>query len=481
MLVELWAQNNTRIGYKPRVRSWRRSLLFGCSLLGWIAAALSLGRAWRHVSFAWDVWYYHLPFAARLVGILPREEVSFDALNEARYEGFPRLAELAQGALWKITGRPEAANLLGWAALVICALVVARATRTSAGALVLAWLAIPVVQIHASVAYVDLPANACAAALVVLVWRARRDLAWTLVAITLAAIAVNMKILLAPLVCASLLALAIRARAYAVIALASPLVFATELWNLARFGNPAYPVVVRVLGRALPGLEEPYAEIAPRWASLPQPARFAASLLEVGLPPFGDEHRYTVDQWMPPEMDGNRMGGFLHVYVIAMLIALVLFARRSRDGRRAAIAFVGVTAIVAVMPQSHVLRYYMAWMLALVALVVVLGQRELRRAPRLGLVASAIAPLAALFVTTHATRGWHLTPDRSSFADLIASVVDRGAIPEREGARACVDKAPWSVLYAARFHPPRRYAIEIAERCDQGAVVTRPSKPDTSL
>ena len=42
-------------------------------------------------SQAWDVGYYHLPFAARLAGILPADSFVFHPANVARFEGFTLL------------------------------------------------------------------------------------------------------------------------------------------------------------------------------------------------------------------------------------------------------------------------------------------------------------------------------------------------------------------------------------------------------
>jgi hypothetical protein len=284
----------------------------------------------------------------------------------------------------------------------------------------------------------------CAAVVVLVVHRAlvhQRELPrrWIVVALVMGALATNVKLLLAPVVFASLVVLALESRrSRLVCVLASPIVFASQLVNL----------------------------VSPRFLPWPQPFRFAASLLEAGAHPFGHPHRYTVDQWMPPHMDGARMGGFLHVYVIALLALLVLLSR-SREGRMGVLVMIGLTAIVAVMPQSHVLRYYMVWMLVLVALVVMLGARALKRHPIRAVLACAIVPVSALATTAYATGGMYFTPDPYSVHDVLRERVESSvvaAIPEN--GRACIAKPPLSVLYAARFHPPRRYSIVIRDRCD---------------
>lgn len=454
-----------------------RRLLFALSLVaGGLVAVIAL-RAWVHVSSAWDVWYYHLPFAARLAGIVPKEVATFDSLNEVRYQSFPRLAELLQGLLWRALGRPEAASLLGVGSVVAAAAALKKIARAPAGALVVAWTAIPTVMIHMSVAYVDLPANLCVTALALLVHRAfveRRALGpgWIAAAIALGALAANAKLIMAPIAGVALGAFAARtlwlsrsrAAHFAGFAVGAPVVLATQLVNAIRFGNPAYPVEVHVFGRTLPWVETPYTEIPPRFEPYPQPVRFAASLAEIGLRELGDPRRYSVDQWMPPHMDGNRMGGFGHVYVAAALVALVALAPRSREGRVAGVIFAALTAVVCVMPQSHVLRYYLVWMLTLTALVVTLGARELaRRRWVAGVVATAVLPIAALAYTARATDLWYLTPDTFRFAELVADHVDAKRLEGvPDGGRVCVDHQPWSFLYASTFHPPRRYTVVLS-------------------
>src|SRR6185436_12133602 len=72
------------------------------------------------------------------------------------------------------------------------------------------------------------------------------------------------------------------------------------------------------------------------------------------------------------------MGGFFNLYVLANLVLLALRAIREKEGpaRRAAAAFAALTVVTSVMPQSHELRYYLYWMLVLVALNLWLACRD---------------------------------------------------------------------------------------------------------
>src|SRR5208282_4614139 len=89
----------------------------GLAVFAWALLASMLAAAVHDVSMAWDVWYYHLPFAARIAGIVPAAQFTYDPLNQARFDGFPLLAETLQGALWRITGRAESANLVAFATI----------------------------------------------------------------------------------------------------------------------------------------------------------------------------------------------------------------------------------------------------------------------------------------------------------------------------------------------------------------------------
>ena len=127
----------------PRMRAAGSTVTTG---LGVLAAAIAVGtllKAWLDVSTTWDVWYYHLPFAARIWGIVPGDAYAFNAQNQHRYDGFPLLAELVQGLLWAIFRRPEAANLLAFGSLAAYAVFLKRAFRIPLRMATIALMAVP--------------------------------------------------------------------------------------------------------------------------------------------------------------------------------------------------------------------------------------------------------------------------------------------------------------------------------------------------
>lgn len=446
------------------------------ALLRAVAFGVLASTAWgavHDVSQAYDSGYYHLPFAARLVGILPEDVFVFHAANRARFSGFPLLGELLQGMLWKVTGHAPATNLVAFSTIPLFAWFLRTRFAVPFHVGVVALFSIPLVMTHAASTYVDLPANAALAGLFLLglqAWTSdeRVGLRTVGLGLALAAIAVNMKALAGPLAVAGIVALAFRAwkkgdprsrKQLLILAVALPLVFFTPLKNAAMHRNPFFPIRTSVLGVQLPGVEEPYSS-SPKWlASSPQPVRFAASVLEMGVRPYSDPRRWTVDQWMPSDADGYRMGGFFGAWVIVNL--LLLIGRAVREGgaaRKAAVGFGVLTAIVSVMPQSHELRYYMVWMIALVA-----TNAWLARKPDQGRVFGLLA-LAAMLVVFKVTELDYVRASGSTFEQVLAKKVDAAALARvPDGGRVCVDRAPWSLLYAAPFHAPRRYVVIEAE------------------
>lgn len=437
--------------------------------------------AWHDVSKAWDVWYYHLPFAGRLVGLVDASTFTFGRSNQARFDGFPLFGELVQGLLWRLTGRPECASFFSLAAIPGLAWFARRFFAVPPHLTVIALLAVPLVQIHATGTYVDLPANALVTMLVLLAYRQllRREpptVRVLLLASALAAAAANTKFQLVPVVlvaAAVLVFVSVRHRherrlRLAVIALALPLVFATPLKNTIRHGNPVWPVELHVLGKTLPHRESAYAS-SPVWLEqVPRPVRWGASVLELGLRPIGSHARWSLDQWTPPSEPGYRMGGFFGAYVLVNVLALVAAAlvRRSRESRLALVFAGGATVVASLMPQSHELRYYLFWMLLLVSLNLIVWSRARdhdRRGAR-GTTATALVAGAALAVVAWSTEGTYLYASGDSFAALVTAKVDRAALEHvAPGERVCIPRQPWTFLYAPRFHPGRSYVVQEAE------------------
>ncbi|MCL2779360.1 MAG: hypothetical protein FWD73_15305 [Polyangiaceae bacterium] len=429
------------------------------------------------------MWAYHLPFAARIAGIVDSSTYSFSAENQHRFEGFPLLVEAIQGTFWRVTGRPECANFVALLSLASLIIALRFWFKVPLHLSLLALLAIPLVQTHTTAAYVDLPANVCVTLLVLVTYRSlvrchgRAPSVRTLaVAAALAAMAVNMKFQLLPLTAATacvLVVLSLRAdenrRArLLVIALALPIVFATPLKNALAYGNPVWPIELRVPGLRVPFAEAAYAS-SPRWLEhASRPVRFVCSVLEIGVRPIASKQRWSIDQFAPIGDPAYRMGGFFGAYVVgnALALALACVRIRIRASRAAAWLFAGVTAAVSLMPQSHELRYYLVWMLLLVSLNLVFWSRV--RPLTTGMFATC-----ALGVVVWSTNAVYIYPNGDTFATFLAEHVDQARVRRfPPGARICMTREPWTFLWAGPFHGRSDYVVQQeAEASDcEGAV-----------
>lgn len=464
---------------------------------------LLAARAVLRVDPSWDTWMYHLPFAGRLWGIVSPGEHILPAYLEDRYRGVPLLGEWVQGLLWWVTGRPEAANLFALASLFLYVGFLARHLRIPWHLGLVALAAVPLVLIHATTGYVDLPASVAFSVLVLMTYLlfTREGFATRgnlLLMFLAAALAANVKFQLVPLTPVVLAFGAVRLawlargrreevlreagggpRLVLVVGLALAVVFAVPLKNLALHGNPVYPLQMRVLGITLEGPEVLPAEkemasihfVPVYLEDAPAPQRWLYSLLEVGVRPYSDPKRWSVDQFMPHGSTGTMMGGYSAPYVVLNLALLAyLVARlRTREAWAAAVLMGVASAAVSAMPQSHELRYTLFWMLVLVSLNLHLAGRLQERGDTgvVTLRTVGLGALAALALTVAVTRGQYLDPRPYPLERLVEAKVDRAIMAKiRDGDRVCFSHEPWTLLYTAPFHRPLRYSLKETGRED---------------
>ena len=460
-------------------------------------AVLWVLRALLRVDQSWDTWMYHLPFAARLWGIVPAEAYLLPGYLEDRYQGVPLLGEWIQGLLWWLTGRPEAASVPALASLFLFLWFLRRFLQVPAYLSLVGLAAIPLAHIHATSAYVDLPSNLAFSVVVLMTYRlylrpASPTRGQLLLMALSAALAANIKFQLVPLlpvvlgfVAARLLWLARgrvgetlsaaggTARVTAVTVLALAVIFAVPLKNLLLHGNPVYPIEMHVLGITLPGPEAlpsakemPSLHFVPTYLEeAPGPQRWLYSLLEVGVRPLSDPERWTVDQFMPHGSTGTMMGGYSVGYVLfnLLLLTYLVWRLRSPEAWGAAVVMLVASPVVAFMPQSHELRYTLFWMVVLVSLNLHLVE-QLEAAGTARLVSRrtvGLGMLAALALTIAATRGQYLDPSPYPVSRLVDVKVDKTIMAKvGEGDRVCFSHEPWTFLYTSHFHPPLRYSLK---------------------
>ena len=337
----------------------------------------------------YDVGWYHLPFAARIWGIVPAESFLSEDLIEYRYDGFPLLANFFQGLLWKITGRIQATNLVGYLSLIIYFFFLKTYFKVPLYLSAIAIFTIPTVLIHAATSFVDLPGNIGVSVLMMMTYSFFKQSRLPrkgelIVAFIGAAAAVNIKPQLQPLVFLVYWILGIRLiwlyfkhtksskrKLWLTVPLAvvaSGLIFATPIKNVALYGNPFYPIKIEVAGIVLN-----YKLTPETYDEGNRPQKWLRSILEINTP------RWTADQWNqgnPQYLD--RAGGFFGAYVVFNLLLLVgltiteLQQASSQDKPRNAVTALIIVLLMSLVPanfpQSHELRYFMFWMITLVSL-----------------------------------------------------------------------------------------------------------------
>lgn len=359
----------------PPARIEARALSIGAALVVLALCARALVRP----DPEWDAWAYHLPFAARLWDIVPRSSFELDQHLELLFRAYPVAMEWLQGLLWRLTGHLQSSNLVALGSLLLFIELLKRRFGVSRPRSVFALLAIPMVQIHATSAYVDLPANVAAASAVLLSYRAvtaqQAEPSELSLAAACAALAAGSKFQMLPIAGLSLaviLFVSLRQNTartptrLGILLLALAFAAYPYVRNTLTLGMPFYPVSVSGLWSHGPLLDY---EGPRELAKLPGAVRWLASLLGRGeLDP--SRGYFSVDATSGTA--GGRtyqMGGYFAPWVWCQL---PFVWRLNRGGSRAALGALGVfallTVLVAVSPQAHQLRYYSYWILVVVAL-----------------------------------------------------------------------------------------------------------------
>ena len=354
-----------------------------------LAASVFL-KAIVDVDSNYDPGWYHIPFAGRLGGILPRAMfIGDEKWFEPRFDGFPLLAHFLQGIFWRITGRIQSTNLVSFLAIVGYWFFLRSYFKVPLYLSIIALFSIPLVINHASTSFVDLLGNVGTSILVMMTYsfyknRQLPKLNELFIAFVGAAIAANTKTQLQPLVLVILIVVGIRLcwlywrhkpavgviKTVSVTLLATLIIFATPVKNTVLYGNPLYPIKVEVAGIVLNHKLTPEA-----YEEGNRQRNWVTSVLEINAP-----FTWTPDQW-GDDPDRNRRGGFFGAYVVFNLLLLLGFwvreliqnkslppTERSREARYAVFTAIAMSIVPLNFPQSHELRYFMYWMITLVSL-----------------------------------------------------------------------------------------------------------------
>ncbi|MEM8677493.1 MAG: hypothetical protein AAGF83_27090 [Cyanobacteria bacterium P01_G01_bin.67] len=342
------------------------------------------------IDASYDPGWYHMPFAGRIWGIIPKEIfIGDEEWFEPRFEGFPLLAHFLQGFFWKITGRIQSTNLVSFLAIFGYFFFLRAYFQVPFYLAVTALFSIPLILFHASSSFVDLLGNVGVSMLIMIIYRlyTNKNLPQAkalLVACLGATMAANTKTLLQPFVFVALIFAGVRiawlyyqhksaiklGKIIPLSLLATVIIFATPVKNTVVYGNPLYPIRVEIAGVVLNHKRIPKA-----FEQGNRQINWISSMLDINTP-----NVWSADQWSP-NLERNRRGGFFGAYVVFNLLLLLLFLLRElrqnkslpkhlRDHKsKLAVGVVVAMSLIPLnFPASHELRYFLYWMITLVSL-----------------------------------------------------------------------------------------------------------------
>lgn len=453
---------------------------------------LSLGlKAVFDIDRNFDTWAYHLPFAARLWGIIPDGAYQLDSYWLPRYQGFGLLGEYLQGFFWWITGRPESANLVAYLSLPTYFFFLKKYFNVPFYLSAIGLLAIPLVQIHATAAYIDLPSAMAMAVLIMMTYRMYLSSAPIkttdlLILFVAAAMAANMRLQFVPLVFAVLCFAAYPlwkswtetkrqagGLAMVVLLLALTVIFATPIKNLLLHGNPVYPVIVKIAGIELNHTETPPLEPELPGYGLARPMLWAYSVFETIPKPYFDAWTIGGGQ----KTVGDQFGGFFGAYVLfnILILAYLSYANWSRQTKAAVCLMILMSIMTAFMPSSPRLRYYMFWMIVLVSLnFYLIGSLANSASLAKWLNSRNIGLVSGLFlgVVIFNTHGVYARPFFYPFHEYYQKHVDFNLLKKiQDGDNICIniphEHQHWLFLYSSAFHEPLNYSIKAGNSVEQ--------------
>lgn len=458
---DLWHDDNpappaAQIPFSPDLIRLRGLAAIAVTCVVLALADLAVRSAVR-LELRWDTFMYHIPFAALRGGL----KIPYDLsdLMLPFFQGFPPLPDLLEGGLWRLTGSMNATGVINALALAGFLVYCHRVFHARFWLVALIALTAPMVIIHTSTSYVDLFANSFLAAgacsvlyLFLMPDEAGRGVVFGgLLGLALTAWS---KVQLAGLVGLFLTIFTVllvrrpqtaglRRRTLVLLCAGATLLAALPyIKNLVAYGNPFWPVRLPFVGDLFPYTKDVFKD-APTQRPVPlrdlsQFRLFFHSLFEINHPTsYPHRPRWNIDQgnaWI-----AFRMGGFWGVAAgvyLATLLGLLVFCFR----RRGAVAGAGILlllAFVAILPESHELRYYMFIPLSGAAAIAMLFPRLERAAPRvaLGLLSLSLG----LFLYMASENRIHYTIER----------VDQGVAAKSWGATAWWPKLAGGTTYCA--------------------------------
>ena len=472
------------------------------NIIGYIlsgAAVLTLisifGIAFFDYNYGGDAFMYHIPFAARIWGIIPPEQYTFEYFTENRLLGFPLLANWLQGLFWVIFNRIEATNLVAYSSLIIMIVYLVKVAKIPFYLASLSLLAIPMVHMHAARSYIDLPGNVGVSICILTLYllysdKIKLNLKSILILFFSAFTAANIKLQLIPVVLLLIfVSLPIFIKSYwqaeknrkqnlikiaqviTLGTLASLIIFYNPIKNIVLYQNPGYPIKITIGGQVLNHTEESPNFMHENIRKLPPPVRWGRSVLEINA--FDDRRPWPwtlAMDFISWNEERFGMGGFFGGYVVfnVVLFAFLCWKNWQKE-TKIALAFMGImTGITMWLPQSYELRYYMYWMIVFVSLNAYLVTRwaEYHPSPKNIIKPQYFGLVAFIFmiIFVHKTNKFFTYPAFQPLTQQLETadwMVKKEIFSQiKDGDRVCiVEKAPFSFFYNSYFHPGREYYV----------------------
>jgi hypothetical protein len=362
-------------------------------------------KAWVDFDTAWDSLAYHLPFAALRVGIVSPQQYHLSHWMAGIYDSFPVLPDYLQGVLWRLTSRPQAANLLNLIGLLCLTIFFRLRYRIPAEYILVGLFSLPVVLIQSTSSYNDLFANSFLTILLFVMFDAwdgpgRFSVGQGIISSLCFAVVLNSKLQLLPIATGAAIALCaivylLRSRftaakkqlksytrperfvIFAAIVFGVGAAFYNYVKNWILFRNPFSPVGLNIGPIHLTGqFDNSHIAAEPAYLSGSlQSIRWILSVLEYRS--FeGRNPLWTNAQGdLPISSPAMRMGGYFAVFVLLNLFLFVAlqWKTRQRFGWKP-IAFMATLSLAtSVLPDSQELRYYMYWIISLVVMNLIMA------------------------------------------------------------------------------------------------------------
>lgn len=447
-------------------------------------------KAFFDANYAGDGYWYHLPFAGRIWGIIPPDVYTFEQILEYRYLGLPLLANFFQGLFWFILQRPEAGNLFCYFSLITLIIYLKFYLKIPFYLATISLLAVPMVHMHSTKMYIDLPTNIFAAITILTIYQIalknfvanKYDLGIIFGSATMSA---NMKFQAVPVIvvmvgvlfCGLLTRIWLDKKAninnkliqslrtIILICLASLIVFFTCVKNVVVYQNPFYPMKLEIAGIVLNHEEENVDVMHDDLRKHHKSIRWVRSLLEIEA--FDDRRPWP---WtLAMDYIGRHektfgVGGYFAGYVVFNLLILGYISWRfwGKETQYGLLFFIPLSLFTSLLPQAYELRYYMYWMIVLVSLNIYYCTyfsetftTKIIKPLYFGLVATGF-----MFAFIIATRYWFTKPHFSSFADQLkrTDILDQQVLTNikngKYGKDIClIEKNQFGVLYSYYFHP----------------------------